>query len=83
MRNQRVSEDQINDLLFKLHALLPASTSRCHTRVTASEVLKEICTYIQTLHREVDDLSLRLSHLLASTGTSDMDANLLRILLQQ
>lgn len=35
-------------------------------QVSAWRILKETCSYIKRLHREVDDLSERLSHLLDS-----------------
>ncbi|KAL6982256.1 hypothetical protein U1Q18_049984, partial [Sarracenia purpurea var. burkii] len=63
-------DDEINDLLLKLQAALPPpeSSSRCTSRVPAatSNILKETCSYIRKLHREVDGLSERLSQLLAA-----------------
>ncbi|KAH7857510.1 hypothetical protein Vadar_013501 [Vaccinium darrowii] len=82
------SEDEmiINDLILKLQAILPdQSHSSCTTtRVPASKVLKEACKYIKRLHREADDLSERLSQLLASMdATNGIDADILRSLLKQ
>nr|AKN09606.1 basic helix-loop-helix transcription factor [Salvia miltiorrhiza] len=70
-RSSRITEDEINDLILKLQPLLP--DSRSNTRVSASMILKETCNYLKKLHKEVDDLSERLSQLLAS-GSFDADA---------
>ncbi|CAL5362187.1 unnamed protein product [Camellia sinensis] len=78
-----ISEDEINDLVTKLQALLPNSSSRSRTRVPASKILKETCSYIQRLHREVDDLSNKLSQILANMDTTGVDSDILRSLLQQ
>lgn len=50
-------------------------------QVSASKVLQETCNYIRNLHREVDDLSDRLSELLASTDTDSAQAAIIRSLL--
>lgn len=39
-------------------------------QVSASRVLQETCNHIRSLHREVDDLSERLSQLLATSDTA-------------
>ncbi|KAM1026152.1 hypothetical protein ACFX13_039828 [Malus domestica] len=78
----RISDDQINDLVSKLQQLLPEiRNSRCSDKVSASTVLQETCNYIRNLHREVDDLSERLSELLATTDTAQ--AAVIRSLLLQ
>ncbi|KAL2244256.1 UNVERIFIED_CONTAM: Transcription factor PRE3, partial [Sesamum indicum] len=48
---------------------------------SAGKVLQETCNYIRSLEREVDDLSERLSELLATTDANH--AALLRSLLMQ
>ncbi|CAF2061130.1 hypothetical protein BRARA_G02271 [Brassica rapa] len=76
----RISEEQINDLIIKLQQLLPElRDSRRSDKVSAARVLQETCNYIRNLHREVDDLSERLSELLANTDTAQ--AALIRSLL--
>lgn len=50
-------------------------------QVSASKVLQETCNYIRNLHREVDDLSDRLSALLDSTDTDSDQAAIIRSLL--
>jgi len=50
-------------------------------QVSASKVLQETCNYIKTLHREVDDLSDRLSQLLATTDSNSAQAAIIRSLL--
>ncbi|KAB2633496.1 transcription factor PRE3 [Pyrus ussuriensis x Pyrus communis] len=78
----RISDDQINDLVSKLQQLLPEiRNSRRSDKVSASTVLQETCNYIRNLHREVDDLSERLSELLATTDTAQ--AAVIRSLLSQ
>ncbi|KAL4351153.1 hypothetical protein GQ457_06G036990 [Hibiscus cannabinus] len=68
--NSRISDDQINDLVSKLHQLLPEIRNAHSDKVSAAKVLQETCNYIRSLHREVDDLSERLSELLATTDNA-------------
>ncbi|CAH8334589.1 unnamed protein product [Eruca vesicaria subsp. sativa] len=78
----RISEDQVNDLITRLQQLLPElRDSRRSDKVSAARVLQDTCNYIRNLHREVDDLSERLSELLANTDTAQ--AALIRSLLSQ
>ncbi|KAK2973523.1 hypothetical protein RJ640_010578 [Escallonia rubra] len=51
--------------------------------VPASKILKETCKYIKRLQGEVEDISERLSQLLASMDNSGVDTDFLRRLLQQ
>uniref|UniRef100_A0A7N0V2F1 BHLH domain-containing protein n=1 Tax=Kalanchoe fedtschenkoi TaxID=63787 RepID=A0A7N0V2F1_KALFE len=50
-------------------------------QASAARVLQETCNYIRNLHREVDDLSERLSELLANTDNAQ--AALIRNMLMQ
>ncbi|WJZ81067.1 hypothetical protein VitviT2T_000927 [Vitis vinifera] len=78
----RISDDQIADLVSKLQQLIPEIRNRrSDKQVSASKVLQETCNYIRNLHREVDDLSDRLSALLASTDTDSDQAAIIRSLL--
>ncbi|XP_058077426.1 transcription factor ILI6 [Magnolia sinica] len=79
--SSRITDDQINDLVSKLQALLPEIRNRSTDRVPAARVLQETCNYIRSLHREVDDLSERLSELLETTDTSSAQAAIIRSLL--
>ncbi|RLM75703.1 hypothetical protein C2845_PM15G26040 [Panicum miliaceum] len=56
--SRSISEDQISELLSKLQALLPESQTRngAH-RGSAARVLQDTCSYIRSLHQEVDNLS--------------------------
>ncbi|KAG0470154.1 hypothetical protein HPP92_016246 [Vanilla planifolia] len=66
----RIADEQIDELLSKLQALLPEARQRSHDRLnnaSAARVLQETCNYIRGLHDEVDGLSERLSELLAAT----------------
>ncbi|KAL6541363.1 hypothetical protein OROHE_011071 [Orobanche hederae] len=78
----RFTEDEVNDLILKLQALLPEASSRRNKSVQASKVLKETCDYIKSLQKEVDDLSERLSQLLASGNITTLDADIIRGLLK-
>ncbi|KAL0421137.1 UNVERIFIED_CONTAM: Transcription factor PRE6 [Sesamum latifolium] len=78
----RISDDQIADLVSKLQQLIPEiRNSRRSDKVSASKVLQETCNYIRSLHREVDDLSDRLSELLDSTDSDSAQAAIIRSLL--
>jgi len=52
-------------------------------QVSASKVLQETCNYIRNLHREVDDLSERLSQLLVTIDADSPEANIIRSLINQ
>ncbi|XP_073147491.1 transcription factor PRE6-like [Henckelia pumila] len=79
----RISEDQISDLVSKLQQLVPQTTlNRRSDKVSATKMLHETCNYIRKLHREVDNLSDRLSELLELTDQMDSaQAALVRSLL--
>ncbi|KDP41169.1 hypothetical protein JCGZ_15576 [Jatropha curcas] len=79
----RISDDQIIDLVSKLQQLIPEIQSRRSDKVSASKVLQETCNYIRSLHREVDDLSDRLSQLLASTDSDSAQAAIIRSLFME
>ncbi|KAK4263451.1 hypothetical protein QN277_028852 [Acacia crassicarpa] len=77
-----ITEAQINDLVSKLQQLIPELRApRRSDKVSASKVLQETCNYIKSLHREVDDLSERLSELLANTDSNSAQAAIIRSLL--
>lgn len=52
-------------------------------QVSASKVLQETCNYILNLHREVDDLSERLSQLLSTIDADSPEAAIVRSLITQ
>ncbi|PAN51346.1 hypothetical protein GQ55_9G596200 [Panicum hallii var. hallii] len=82
-RRGRISDDEINELISKLQALLPESSRRRNaSRSSASKLLKETCSYIKSLHREVDDLSERLSGLMATMDNDSPQAEIIRSLLR-
>uniref|UniRef100_A0A7N0VF26 BHLH domain-containing protein n=1 Tax=Kalanchoe fedtschenkoi TaxID=63787 RepID=A0A7N0VF26_KALFE len=80
-RSSRISDDQIRDLISKLHQLLPELPHSRSDKVSAAKVLQETCSYIRNLDREVDDLSERLSELLANADNAQ--AAIIRNLLMQ
>ncbi|XP_058744402.1 transcription factor PRE6-like [Vicia villosa] len=75
-----ISDDQINDLITKLQQLIPELARRSN-KVSAAKVLQETCNYIKNLHREVDDLSDRLSQLLDTIDPNTPQAAIIRSLL--
>ncbi|KAL6567721.1 Proteasome subunit alpha type-4 [Orobanche gracilis] len=77
----RISDEQIADLVSRLQQLIPEIRNRRSDKVSASNVLQETCNYIRSLHREVDDLSDRLSGLLESTDGDSAQAAIIRSLL--
>ncbi|KAL7161447.1 hypothetical protein ACSBR2_041999 [Camellia fascicularis] len=77
----RISDEQINELISKLQQFLPELRHRHSDNVSAARVLQETCDRIRGLHREVDDLSERLSELLATTDSTQ--AAIIRSLLMQ
>ncbi|KAL8141937.1 hypothetical protein V2J09_014969 [Rumex salicifolius] len=81
--SSRISDDQINELVSKLQQLLPELRSRRTDKVSAARVLQETCNYIRNLHREVDDLSERLSELLETSDVSSSQAAIIRSFLMQ
>ncbi|KAJ1386043.1 Myc-type, basic helix-loop-helix [Sesbania bispinosa] len=76
-----ISDAQITDLVSKLQQLIPELRARRSDKVSAAKVLQETCNYIKNLHREVDDLSDRLSELLATTDSNSAQAAIIRSLL--
>ncbi|XP_010514602.1 PREDICTED: transcription factor PRE5 [Camelina sativa] len=81
-RASRISDDQMIDLVGKLRQFLPEIRERRRSeKVSASKVLQETCNYIRNLHREVDNLSDRLSQLLDSVDEDSPEAAVIRSLL--
>ncbi|XP_038678573.1 transcription factor PRE6-like [Tripterygium wilfordii] len=76
--NSRITDDQIIELVSKLRQLLPEIQQRRSDKVSASKVLQETCNYIKNLHREVDDLTQRLSQLLATIDADSPEAAIVR-----
>ncbi|KAF5818227.1 putative transcription factor bHLH family [Helianthus annuus] len=74
-----ITDEQITDLVSKLHQFLPEIRNRCSDKVSAARVLQDTCSYIRSLHREVEDLSERLSELLDNTDSTQ--ASIIRSLL--
>lgn len=51
------------------------------SQASASKVLQETCNYIRNLHKEVDDLSDRLSQLLSTIDADSPEAAIIRSLI--
>ncbi|KAK6153013.1 hypothetical protein DH2020_012652 [Rehmannia glutinosa] len=85
--SSRITEDQIIELVSKLHHLLPEirNTRRSNKIVieqaSANKVLQETCNYIKNLQKEMDDLSARLSHLLSTMDADSPQAAIIRNLI--
>ncbi|GJN00248.1 hypothetical protein PR202_gb17431 [Eleusine coracana subsp. coracana] len=77
-----VSEEEINELISRLQTLLPSARRRGASQASTTKLLKETCSYIKSLHREVDDLSDRLSDLMASMDQNSPGAEIIRSLLR-
>ncbi|XVF60507.1 hypothetical protein PTKIN_Ptkin08bG0052800 [Pterospermum kingtungense] len=69
------------DFSLKLRELLTTNKKK---KRNVAKILDETCSHIKRLNAEVDELSNRISELLASPDTdSSIKANILRQLLQQ
>ncbi|KAJ9140438.1 hypothetical protein P3X46_031087 [Hevea brasiliensis] len=80
----KITEDEINELILKLQALLPQLNQRQASRVSVSKILKETCSYIRKLQREVDEVSERLSQLVDSVDITRVDIDsLITSIIQQ
>ncbi|CAM8988244.1 hypothetical protein QQ045_009587 [Rhodiola kirilowii] len=82
--SSRITDDQIIHLMSKLQQVLPNELGRRRRRsekVSGLKVLQETCNYIRSLHREVDDLSERLSQVLATMDADSAEAAIIRSLL--
>ncbi|XP_042023545.1 transcription factor PRE5-like [Salvia splendens] len=78
----RITDDQIINLVSKLHQFLPEiRNTRRSNKASANKVLQETCNYIRNLHKEVDDLSERLSQLLSSIDADSPEAAIIRSLI--
>ncbi|KAF5799766.1 putative transcription factor bHLH family [Helianthus annuus] len=77
----RISDDQIIELVSKLQQLLPELRNRRSNKASASKVLQETCNYVRSLHKEVDDLSDRLSRLLSTIDDDSPQASIIRSLI--
>uniref|UniRef100_A0ACD6AFK9 Uncharacterized protein n=1 Tax=Avena sativa TaxID=4498 RepID=A0ACD6AFK9_AVESA len=86
-----VSEEEINELISKLQSLLPnarrrgggsSSSSSSSQAASTAKMLKETCSYIKSLHREVDDLSDRLTELMSTMDDNSPAAEIIRSLLR-
>ncbi|KAG6525365.1 transcription factor ILI3-like [Zingiber officinale] len=81
-RGRRITDEEINELISKLQSMLPESRRRNAGRVSASKLLKETCSYIKSLHREVDGLSDRLAGLMDTMDSNSPQAEIVRGLLR-
>ncbi|KAK7354187.1 hypothetical protein VNO80_19646 [Phaseolus coccineus] len=79
-RTSKFTESGINDLLMRLQALLPQlnQTSDSRASVSMMQIIKETCSRISMLQREVKEHGERLAELVNSAYTSDVDEECLR-----
>nr|XP_043632732.1 transcription factor PRE6-like [Erigeron canadensis] len=77
----RITDEQIVDLVSKLQQLVPELRNRRSNKASASKVLQETCNYVRHLHKEVDDLSDRLSRLLSTIDDDSPQASIIRSLI--
>ncbi|XP_051117746.1 transcription factor PRE5-like [Andrographis paniculata] len=79
----KITDDQIIQLVSKLHEILPEirTTRRRSDKASANKVLQETCNYIRSLHSEMDDLSARLSQLMSAVDNDSPEAAIIRTLI--
>ncbi|KAL8200693.1 hypothetical protein R6Q57_012032 [Mikania cordata] len=77
----RITDDQIIQLISKLQQLLPGTRIQRCNKASASKVLQDTCSYVRSLHREIDDLSDRLSQLLSTIDADSPEASIVRSLI--
>ncbi|MED6149876.1 hypothetical protein PIB30_066848 [Stylosanthes scabra] len=79
------TENEITDLASRLQALLPqpSQQTRNSRQVSVLEILKETCSHIKRLQKDVEDLSETLTGLLDSLHITDIDITILQDLLKQ
>nr|KYP47896.1 Transcription factor bHLH135 family [Cajanus cajan] len=83
-RTLRFTESEINDLMLRLQALLPQLNQTSNSRASMSlmKIIKETCSHINRLQKEVEDLGKRLAELMDSVDINDIDQEHLTRLLQ-
>ncbi|KAI4387790.1 hypothetical protein MLD38_000192 [Melastoma candidum] len=79
--SSRISDDQIIELITRLRQQLPEIHQWRSDKASASKVLQETCNYIRSLHKEVDDISERLSQLLSTIDANSPEASIIRSLI--
>ncbi|XP_076954223.1 transcription factor PRE1-like [Bidens hawaiensis] len=78
----RITDAQMVQLISKLQQLLPEIRNRRRSnKASASKVLQDTCNYVRSLHKEVDDLSERLSQLLATIDADSPEASIVQSLI--
>uniref|UniRef100_M8D6U1 Transcription factor bHLH135 n=1 Tax=Aegilops tauschii TaxID=37682 RepID=M8D6U1_AEGTA len=77
-----ISDEEVNELMSKLQSLLPNSRRRGSSQASTTKLLKETCSYIKSLHGEVDDLSDRLSDLMSTMDHNSAEAEIIRGILR-
>ncbi|KAG5035476.1 hypothetical protein AAZX31_04G156400 [Glycine max] len=85
-RTSKFTESEINDLMLRLQALLPQLNQTSNSRassVSVMKIMKETCSHITRLQKEVKDLGERLVQLMDSVDLSDIDEERFTRLLQQ
>ncbi|KAL8217589.1 hypothetical protein R6Q57_020963 [Mikania cordata] len=85
-KNQAHRDHDLNDLVIKLQALLPASSSKGEQRkekAAAVKIIKETCIYIKSLQKEVENAGERLSQQLDYVENNGLDVDILTKLLQE
>ncbi|RWV77550.1 hypothetical protein GW17_00061599 [Ensete ventricosum] len=88
-RRSSITGKEINELASKLRSLLPESRRRNMSRVIDRDPkrplsLLYVCLrlpYIKSLHREVDDLSSRLSDLMSTMEIESPQAEIIKSIL--
>ncbi|CAL9058092.1 unnamed protein product [Musa banksii] len=79
-RRPSASDEELRELIARLQSGLPETRHRSRKGASAATLLKETCEYIKSLHRDVDELSDRLSELVATMDVNGAQAEILRSL---
>ena len=80
--SRRCGRQARHGLLLSRALLSDAGRPCLCVQSSASKLLKETCSYIKSLHREVDDLSERLSGLMSTMDNDSPQAEIIRSLLR-
>ncbi|RWV91534.1 hypothetical protein GW17_00046174 [Ensete ventricosum] len=79
-RRPGASDEELRELISRIQSVLPETRRGGRKEASGATLLKEMSEYIKSLHREVDDLSDRLSELVATMDVNGAQAETLRSL---
>ncbi|KAK4264211.1 hypothetical protein QN277_025420 [Acacia crassicarpa] len=80
--SSNLSENEINEIVSRLQAVLPRLNQRTNSRASVSKIVKEACSHVKKLQKEVDELSEKVAGLMDSVDITHIDEQTLRSILQ-